>query len=236
MSSVMSDGSLPQYRSISWAAILALLLGLASVLAVFNPLWLAIAVAAVGLALFSLWQINAKPEILSGQGLALTGLCLSVFFVAFVPARLGLRSRVLQERGRQLAEAFLGLLQEGKTFEAHQLSNLKYRSQRPSEMSDMDIDPNKLSPEDFRGFEQTQTIQAIKRIDHKFDFHLEAVEPSRTYSAMDIFIFRYRLVPDPSTGKKPFPVWITIGRQTERKSGVPSWRIMDMQHVFKDAH
>jgi hypothetical protein len=231
---VTSDGSIPQYRSISWAAIGALMLGLASMLAIFNPLLLAIAVAAVGLAVFALRQIGAQPEILSGRRLALTGLFLSVFLVVFVPARLSMRSWVLQRRGQQLAEAFLGLLQAGKTFEAHQLSNLKYRSQRPSEMADMNIDPNKLNAEDFRGFEQTQTIRDIERIDHKFDFHWEAAEPSRTYSQADVFVLRYRLVPDAAAGKKPFPVWITISRERDRRSGIPIWRIIDIQHVFKE--
>jgi len=231
MSSAWSDGTLPQYRSISWAAVLAFFLGLASALAVFNVLCVAIAIAAAGLSLIALWQISAKPDIFSGRGLALIALFLSVFFMIFAPARLAMRSRVLQQRGQQLAEAFLDLLKEGKTYEAHQLANLKRRG--PGPPSDPAADPNKLTADDYRWFEETQTVQQVERINHKFDYHLELVEPSRTYSQMEIFVFRYRIVPNASPGQNPFPVWITVGREVDRKSGTPAWRIMDVQHVYK---
>ena len=227
----MSDGSLPQYRSISWAAIGAFALGLVSILAAFNPLCVVFAIAAAGLSLIALWQISAKPDVLSGRGLALIALFLSVFFMIFAPARVAMRSRVLQQRGQQLAEAFLGLLKEGKPYEAHQLSNLRHRG--PGRAPDSDADPSKLTTEDFQGFEKTAVIQAITRLEDKFDFQLEGVEPSRTYSAMEIFVFRYRLVPDVSTGKRPFPLWITVSRQMDRKSGTTTWKIVDVQDVYK---
>lgn len=232
MSWARSDDALPQYRSVSWAAIMAVILGFASILAVFNPLLVAVAVAATGLSLFALWQIAARPEVLSGRGLALTALFVSVFFMVFAPTRLGIRSRLVQRRGQELADAFLNLLKEGKAYEAHQLSNLKHRS--PSQLPDMSADPNKLTDEDLRGFEETQTIQMIKRVENKFSFHLEGIEPSRNYTDMEIFIFRYRLVPDESTGKKPFPLWIAVGRTIDRGSGTPLWKVIEVQHVFKE--
>jgi len=225
----MSDETLPQYRSISWAAVLAFGMGLVSFVSLFNPLCVAIAVAAAGLSLIALRQISAKPEILSGRGLALAALFLSVFFMIFAPARMAMRSRLLQQRGKQLADAFLSLLKEGKTYDAHQLSNLKHPSQAP----DVDADPNKLTTEDFRGFEETHVIQAIKRIDQKFAYYLEGMEPSRTYSELEIFVFRYRLVPETTTGKRPFPVWITVARQKDRKSGAITWKIADVQENYK---
>jgi hypothetical protein len=227
----MSDGTLPQYRSISWAAVLAFGLAIVSVLSLFNPLCVVIAVAAAGLSLIALRQISAKPEIFSGHRLALTALFVSVFFMIFAPTRVAMRSRLLQQRGQQLAEAFLSLLKEGKTYDAHQLSNLKHPSL--SQGPDFDADPNKLTDEDLRGFEETHVIQAIKRIQPKFDYHLDGIEPSRTYSEMEIFVFRYQLVPDSSTGKRPFLVWITVARQRDRKSGAITWKIVDVQENYK---
>src|SRR5262245_27286585 len=124
MSSATSDQSLPQYRSISWTAILAFLLALLSAVAVVNLLCLAFAVAAAGLSLFALQQISARPEVLSGRSLAMAALLLSVFIMVFAPARMAMRSWILQERGQELAVAFLDLLQQGKSYEAHQLSKL----------------------------------------------------------------------------------------------------------------
>jgi hypothetical protein len=232
MSWAKSGESLSQYRSISWAAILAVMLGLASVLAIFNPLLIAVAVAGTGMSLIALRQIAARPDVLSGRGLALTALFLSVFFMIFAPTRLGIRSRVLQQRGQQLADAFLNLLKEGKTYEAHQLSNLRHRS--PAQLPDLTADSSKLTTEDLRGFEETEAIKLIKRVENKFSFHLEAVEPTRTYTDMDLFIFRYRLIPEPSTGRKPFPIWVAVSRTLDRGSGTPVWKIVEVQHTFKE--
>jgi hypothetical protein len=233
MSWARSDDPLPQYRSVSWTAILAILLGLLSAVALFNPLLVAVAVAGTGLSLFALRQIAARPDVLSGRGLALAALFLSVFFMIFAPTRLGIRSRVLQQRGRELADTFLSLLKEGRTYDAHQLSNLKHRSS--SQPPDLTVDPNKLTTDDLRGFEETKTIQMIKDVEHKFSFYAEGVEPSRSYSDMDIFIFRYRLVPEASTGKRPFPLWIAVSRSVDRGSGTAIWKVIDVQHVFKGA-
>lgn len=233
MSWARSDDPLPQYRSVSWSAILAILLGLLSTVAIFNPLLVVVAVAGTGLSLFALWQVAAQPDVLSGRGLALTALFLSVFFMIFAPTRLGIRSRVLQQRGQELADTFLSLLKEGKVYDAHQLSNLKHRS--PSQSPELAADPTKLTTEDLRGFEKTKTIQMIKDVEHKFSFNLEGVEPSRSYAEMEVFIFRYRLVPDASTGKKPFPLWIAVSRSVDRGSGTAIWKVIDVQHVYKGA-
>lgn len=231
MSWAKSDDALPQYRSVSWVAILALILGLVAAVAVFNPLLVTLAVAGTGLSLFALGQIARQPEVLSGRGLALTALFLSVFLMAFVPSRLALRSRVLQHRGQELADTFLSRLKEGKTYEAHQLSNLKYR--RPASLDEPPGDPDKLTTEDLRSFEETKPIQMVKQVENKFSFHLEGIEPSRSYMDREIFIFRYRLVPEASTGKKPFPLWIAVSRMVDRGSGASTsiWKIIDVQHV-----
>lgn len=232
MSSVESDKSLLQYRSLSWAAVLALLLALLSMVAVFNPLLVIVAFAGTGLSLIALRQIYSKPDVLSGRGVALAALFLSVFSLVFAPTRAVTRSRLLQQRAQQLAEAFLGYLQEGKTFDAHQLSNLKHidLSQPPPEPG---TDTSKLTKSDFQAFEEKEIIASIKAIQHHFSFRLEAIESQRTYNDMEVFIFRYRLDPDAGTGKKSFPVWITISRAMDRMTLIPSWRVIDVQKSYK---
>src|SRR5689334_16992757 len=138
MSTATESDSLPQYRSISSLAVLALLFGLAAPLALVNPLLLAVPLAAVVLALFALRQIAANIEILSGRGLALTALFLGVAILFYTPVRLYSRYEVLKGTARELAETYLKLLQQGKFEEAHQLAHLKYVTPSPSS-----------SPEDF---------------------------------------------------------------------------------------
>lgn len=234
MASAASDESLPQYRSISLWAILAIVLALASGLAVVITMFVAVALAAVLVAVIALAKIAANSETLSGRRLALAALFLAVFFAIFAPARLWMRAQLLQQRAQQLAEAFLDLLHERKFQEAHQLSTLKLHvAPPPTEMSEASLEPDKLTPEDLREFEKTQTIQNIKRIDHQFSYQFEAVEPGASSTEYETFVLRYRIVPDASTGKEPFRVWITVVRELERRSGLPNWKITDMQHFYK---
>jgi hypothetical protein len=93
------------------------------------------------------------------------------------------------------------------------------------------FDASKLTPEDFQKFEETRTIKDIKRIEHKFSYRLEGIEPTRTYSDADVLVLRYRIIPD--SGEKPFKVWITVSRTIDKKTGMATWRITDVQHLLK---
>lgn len=227
------DASISHYRSVSWAAILAMLLALASALAIANPLFLVLPLAALAASLYALRQIAANSELLTGRSLAIAALFLSIFFLVFAPARLWMRSRVVQEKGQELADAFLDLLQAGKLQEAHQLAQIKYITPRPDESMTPGFDPKKLTPEDFREFEKTQTIRNMRRLEFKFTYRLEGVESGRAYGDSELLVLRYRIVPDSGDEKKSFPVWISVARTVEPSAGMATWKLVDMQHVLK---
>lgn len=227
------DASMSHYRSVSWTAILALALALTSALAVGNPLFLALPLAALAASLYALRQIAANSELLTGRSLAIAALFLSIFFLVFAPARLWMRSRVVQQKGQELAEAFLALLQEERLAEAHQLAQIKYITPRPDESMTPGFDPKKLTPEDSREFEKTQTIRNMQRLDFKFTYHLEGVESGRAYKDAELLVLRYRIVPDSGDEKKSFPVWISVARTVEPSTGMATWKIVEMQHFLK---
>jgi hypothetical protein len=228
-----ADGqTLPQYRSISSLAILALVLGIASSLALVNPLLLALPLATIALSLFALRQIAANPDIFSGRGMTLAALFLAIFFLVFAPARLWMRFQVIRGHAEELATTFLDLLQHGKLHEAHQLANIKYISPSPDDTMDPTFDPKKLTLADFAKFQDTETIKNIKAIDSKFTYEAEGVEPSKGASDADVLVLRYKITPDPATKKPPFRVWITIVRIRQEK-GTPTWKLTDFKHQFK---
>jgi hypothetical protein len=235
MSTATESEQLLQYRSISSLAVVALLFGLASPLALVNPLLLAVPLAAVILALFALRQIAANEEVLSGRNLALVAVFLGVTFLFFTPVRLATRYEILKGHARELAEAFLDLLQKGQLYEAHQLAQLKYVTPGPDSPPEEYAQADKMTVEDFAKFKETKSIQNIEAVKSNFTYRFEAVEPTPARDGGEFFVLRYQIVPDGSLGKRPFPIWISISRTRDESSVRPKWKwkIYDMQHTFK---
>jgi hypothetical protein len=222
-----SSESLPQYRSVNSLAISALLFGLASPLALVNPLLLAVAGVAVVLAVMAIRQIAANADLYSGRSLALCGLFLGVLFLAYTPLRLWMRFERLNAKAEQLAGAFLTLLQEGKYFEAQQLSRLRFGMPRSSETAD-----DKVADGDFQQFKDTPWMKSIAALD-QFTFRLDGLEPLPRYPEGDALVMRYLIVPNSESKKRPFPIWIHITRTLDPKTGAPSWRIQKVQLTYE---
>lgn len=109
------------YRAVSKLSILALALGLASLLAVVSPVLWILPIIGVLVAVIALRSITAHPQLLTGRGIAILALTLSCFTVAFAPARHLTRQTRLYAQSRQWGEHWLELLRDGKVREAHQL-------------------------------------------------------------------------------------------------------------------
>jgi hypothetical protein len=203
-------------------AILALLLGLVSPLALVNPLLLAVACGCIAVAIVALRQINANPDVLSGRGLAYGGLFLAAVFLAYTPVRLWMHFERVQGNAQKLAGTFLDLLSQGRIYEAHQLSRLKFSAPDPASID-----------KDFEGFENAAWMKPLKEIDYKFTYKLEAFEPAFGFRNEEVFVMRYLITPDPSLNRKPFPIWINIIRWLDEKTSMPSWKIADVRDRSK---
>lgn len=112
---------LPTYRRLSGMALGALILGLASPLAMVSPvLWL-VPVIAIAVAIRALYQVRAEPDVYSGSGFAWIGLVLAVVFLAAAPARTVSREEWLDTRSGLFAQQWIDYLRSGQSHKAHQL-------------------------------------------------------------------------------------------------------------------
>ena len=95
---------LEEYRSVSPFALIALALGLASVLAVGSPSLWVIPVVAVGFAVWALRDLRRNSTSRVGRTAAVTGLLLALFFAGFASTRV-LGDRIVHLRqARQVTE------------------------------------------------------------------------------------------------------------------------------------
>lgn len=129
--SSLDETAVTTYRSISLAAVLALVFGCASALALIHPfLWVIPAVAVV-IAIVALRGIAREGANLTGRGLALTGMVLALFFGTWAPTRIITRQAHLYRQARPYADQWLELMRAGKILEAHQLMQLAGERQKP---------------------------------------------------------------------------------------------------------
>lgn len=129
-----NEGDLLQYRSVSRAALLALLLGLLSPLALVSPLLWPMPVVAIAVSLLALRNLSTHTTELIGRSAAIAGLVIAVFFGAWAPARNISRSWLLQSQARPLTDEFIDLFLSGEIHQAHQLT-LPPAQRRPPETS-----------------------------------------------------------------------------------------------------
>lgn len=120
--SSLDDSPVLGYRRISVSAVIALVLGIASALALVHPFLWTVPAAAVVVAIFALRAIANESSMLTGRGLALTGLALALVFGMWAPARTLSRQWQLYHQARVFADEWLALVHEGKLYEAHQLT------------------------------------------------------------------------------------------------------------------
>lgn len=106
---------LGRYTSLSSLAVFALLLGLASPVALFAPLLAVVPFVGILCALFALTRINSSAGGLSGKKLAYWGLALSVLCVVAAPLRIQMRDTLYGRQADSAARQWLELVSKNQT-------------------------------------------------------------------------------------------------------------------------
>ena len=118
-SSELNDDA--RYTQVNPTAVVALLLGLASPLALIGPLFFLLPAAAVGTALLALSKIARSGGSLTGQTLARVAIALGLACIAAALVRGSVRASLMQHQAVAVAERWLGLLADGRIKEAADL-------------------------------------------------------------------------------------------------------------------
>ena len=118
----IQDPDVAEYRPLSGAAVVGLILGLLSPVAFVDPVAWSIPLAGIPVSAYAILHIRRNATILIGRKAALAGLWLSLCFAAAAPAdRLYYRYRIRQE-AKQYAALWFELLAEGRPEMAYQFS------------------------------------------------------------------------------------------------------------------
>ncbi|RIK74312.1 MAG: hypothetical protein DCC67_16720 [Planctomycetota bacterium] len=109
------------YRQVSPAAVVALVLGVGSLVALVGPAFFLVPVAAVGVALLALGRIRRSGGALAGEGLARLAIALAIACTAAALVRQSVRDNLMQRQAVQTAQEWLDRLAKGRIKDARDL-------------------------------------------------------------------------------------------------------------------
>jgi hypothetical protein len=127
----LDETAVAGYRGISVLAIIALLLGVASALALAHPLLWVLPPATLVVGALALRAIHAEGSTVTGRKFAILGMLLAMVFGAWAPAKILTRQAKVYAQARVFAEQWLELVRSGDLHQAHQLSMMEIERQKP---------------------------------------------------------------------------------------------------------
>lgn len=224
------------YRPLSAAAVLALLLGLASCTALLTPMLWAVAFAGIIVSIIAWFRIHRFEPPLTGRKAALVGLILSLFFATAAPAQWYVRRALLIEEAQRFVQLFFDFLKENQPHKAHQLS-LGARQRSP-------LDENlwaKYAPEtnarrDLEAFLERKEVPAILILarDPRTTIRLFDIEGVWREDNEDRVALSYAVTYfDPNQKKKTFFVNISASRYPLGRSQISDWYISNISSLVE---
>ena len=210
------EADLQQYGAISPLAIGALLLGLASILALFSMLLLIVPVVTVLVALLALRQIANSDGAIIGRLPAAIGLLGALLFASIAVSSVISRNRTLEHQAVAFATDWIELVREGELHRAHQLHLPAADRQLPGSSLTLYYQANEQAKEEFDRFFAQPLVETIRNL--SADTKLQgAVVETTVYDELEQIAVRYRSV----GGEVDFVV--VVERAPTQTGGI--WRI-----------
>lgn len=154
-----------EYRSLSPGAIVGLVLGLLSPLAMVTPLLGFLPIVAAVVSWFAIRSIQKSPETRAGTNFALAGLGLSIAVVAAAYAQERVATSLHQADAEQVAEQFFDRLRAEDPVGAYELTLIHRRRLPTSEAANMFYESDVEAGLRLAEFKENPVIQSLAKGD-----------------------------------------------------------------------
>lgn len=222
--SSLDETALASYQGVSIMAVLALLLGMASALALVHPFLWVVPPVAVVLSILAIRAIDAPDSNLTGRRLAIAGLALALLFGLWAPSRVLTRQWQLYRQARAFADDWLELIRQGELQAAHQLTLPHIERQKPGvslEKIYSESDEAKNRYQNFFGDKPAKTIAALGD-EATYEYAGGNGVARETFS--EHVALSYRVRHAENGREREFPIRVVLDRQ-EGKEGRFYWLV-----------
>lgn len=237
------DVEIAEYRPLVGQAIVGMLLGLLSPLALLDPsLWI---VPLLG-AFFSLWalrRMKRSDSAVAGRKRALLGLGLSLAFLIAAPVDLLASRRLIRQHAQDIADTWFKLVLEKHLLEARRMMRLPAPSQ-PAEPTMPSADPTKPPPPKadaekdemqaaLERFAQSPLIRQLVDLGPRARVRFYETTGQAHQDNSDVVQLTYAVTYDDAGERKSFFVLVDVRRSKLGGSGEIDWRIHGTKGGFR---
>ena len=222
----LSDGPMPikEYRALSVWAIVALVLGLFSGVAIAAPLLAVVPLAAMTVGGIALRRIALHSDRLSGRWMAMVPFILAPLFLGWGFSREFSRRERLFTHAREFADEWLSILNRNQPYFAHQLK--VQGKNRLDTYTDLVVayQRDEGAADGLRMFRESSPMKEILAAAPQAKFHFEEFLRHKQDGFNDTVIMQYAYE-TPASGKST--CWITVKRTYSNYTGRADWHIVE---------
>jgi hypothetical protein len=225
-----ADAEVASYRALSSLAVVGLLVGLLSWLALFDTMFWLAPLAAVVISAVALRRIKIRTPELVGRSAALIGLMLGVTFLVAAPVDDLVYQYFLRQQARQFAEIWIDSVRHREVYKAHHVM-LDPKRRRPVETKFAEF---------YRASDNSRRL-LMDFLDEPVVRTLFALGPAATIryyettaqgytDSSDAVRQTYAVTyPDEQHKPKTFFISLLMQRTIDATSGRASWTLMDVK-------
>ena len=224
------EGPMPiqDYRAYSALAIVSLVLGLLSFVAIFAPILGFFAVVAIAFGGYTLWHIHNHSERLSGRWMAVTALMLAPLFLGWGFAREISRRELFVSQARKFADDFLSLLNRNEPYFAHQLMVEKKHRLDLHTNFQVAYQANETASTEFQrtigGSPTKEILAASPNVTFQFEEHLNHKHIGIKDEVTLLYAYR-------TPGMEKVRFWVRVKRDYSNYTGTVDWQVLGITNV-----
>jgi hypothetical protein len=217
------------YRSLSKAAIVAIILGVASFGALLQPLLLIVPLVAIVAGILALRSISVSTAGLAGRWLAVIGVLLAVFFASTATARFISRDWIVTARARRFADDWLQMAAEGRREEAYEMTLSPAQRQLPgTELAEFYASSAERNEELQQFFAESPARDLVEYGSQGTLQFEEVIHSGKSSYYGDMVGMIYTLTYTADDETKAVKIHLIVRRSRHRKSGHGQWSV---EHV-----
>jgi hypothetical protein len=227
------DAEVAQYQAVSGLAVVALIFGLLSPLAVVHPSFWVIPLAGILLSLLALRQIARDVPARIGRKAARVGLAISMVSIAAGVSMKTTRCLMLDAEARRFTGYLFRYLRQDDAFRAHQLCQLP-ESRKP--LNDPAWDARSLGPSaqrDLVEFVSRDEIRALLRLGDRARVRFYDTERRWREQGNELVKLAYAVTYDDAGQKKSFFVRVVAERVEDPETGHAYWYLADLDDPIR---
>ncbi len=210
-----------EYRTLSLPALVALLLGLASPVALANPVLAIVPLSAIVMAVLALRSIAVAPRPTTGKRLAVAGLCLATLFLGWGMGRHFHHQMHVRTVAREFADDWLRVLANGDLPRAYQLHVAREFRQDPRSIKRRMTMVKDEPDVSLSGFFDDPAVNKFLAAGKDVRFQFEEVALQSRDGLADELILKYTF----DTAEAKVPLWITVRRTFSNVHRSADWEV-----------